>query len=80
LNTSILFVFSIIFSNAFCTFLHQRYTETFIVSSDLVGRAIGSHGSNIRKARNIPGVSSVDTVDCDDGGYRFYVHGEVNIT
>jgi transcription antitermination factor NusA-like protein len=59
---------------------NQRYTETFIVSSDLAGRAIGKHGSNIRKARDIPGVSSVITVRGDDGGYTFYVHGEVNIT
>jgi hypothetical protein len=59
---------------------NQRYSETFIVSSDLAGRAIGKHGSNIRKARDIPGVSSVNTVRGDDAGYRFYVHGEVNIT
>ena len=76
----VLFVFSVIFSNAFCTFLHQRYTETFIVSSDLAGLAIGSHGSNIRKAEKIPGISSVNKISCGDGGYRFYVHSEVNIT
>ena len=95
----VLFVFSVIFSNAFCTFLpdivcfkycigfffwfflqNQRYTETFIVSSDLVGFAVGSHGSNIKKAEKIPGVSSVNKVSCDDGGCRFYVHGEVNTT
>ena len=58
---------------------NQRYSETFIVSSDLVGLAVGSHGSNIRKAEKIPGVSSVHKVSCDDGVCRFNVHGEVNI-
>lgn len=37
--------------------------EKFTVKNELMGLAIGSHGSNIIKARKIPGVTGVEVQD-----------------
>jgi fragile X mental retardation protein len=41
----------------------SKYLEKFNVKSDLMGLAIGAHGSNIIKAREVPGVTSIEVED-----------------
>ncbi|XP_071146125.1 uncharacterized protein [Mytilus edulis] len=53
----------------------KKHTETFMVSSDLMGFAIGTKGANIKKAEHMKGIGSVIKVECDDG-YRFKISGE----
>jgi fragile X mental retardation protein len=40
-----------------------KYFEKFTVKSDLMGLAIGAHGSNIEKAREVPGITSIEVED-----------------
>jgi fragile X mental retardation protein len=53
----------------------EKYVEKFSVKSDLMGLAIGSHGSNILKARDVPGVA---TIDVEDETSTFKVVGDVS--
>lgn len=40
-----------------------KFFEKFTVKPDLMGLAIGSHGSNILKAREVPGITSIEVED-----------------
>jgi fragile X mental retardation protein len=55
----------------------SKYFEKFTVKSDLMGLAIGTHGSNIAKAREINGVTSIEV---EDDTCTFKVAGEVSFT
>ncbi|CAG2244514.1 PARP7S [Mytilus edulis] len=54
----------------------KKHTETFMVTSDLMGFAIGTKGANIKKAEHMKGIGSVTKVECDDG-YRFKISGRI---
>lgn len=49
--------------------------EKFTVKTELMGLAIGSHGSNIAKARAVQGVTAVDV---EDETCTIKVFGEVS--
>lgn len=51
--------------------------EKFNVKQDLMGLAIGSHGSNILKAREVPGITAVEV---EDETCTIKVFGDVSIT
>ncbi|CAF1166271.1 unnamed protein product [Rotaria sordida] len=40
-----------------------KYFEKFSVKSELMGLAIGAHGSNIIKAREVPGITAIEVED-----------------
>lgn len=49
--------------------------EKFTVKTELMGLSIGSHGSNIAKAREVPGVTAIEV---EDDTCTIKVFGEVS--
>jgi fragile X mental retardation protein len=53
----------------------SKYFDKFTVKSDLMGLAIGTHGSNIIKAREVHGITSIEV---EDDTCTIKVFGEVS--
>jgi fragile X mental retardation protein len=50
-----------------------KYNEEFTVAQELIGLAIGSQGSNIQKAKQLPGINSIDL---NENTGTFYISGD----
>ena len=53
----------------------SKFFEKFNVKNELMGLAIGSHGSNIIKAREVPGITAIEV---EDDTCTIKVFGEVS--
>ncbi|RNA09091.1 fragile X mental retardation syndrome-related 1 isoform X2 [Brachionus plicatilis] len=53
--------------------LNAKYSEEFCVAKELMGLAIGSHGSNIQEARKIRGITSIEI---DENTSKFKICGD----
>lgn len=45
----------------------SAHVEEFTVPFDLMGLAIGSHGTNIQSARNMEGIDDIQVIESNDG-------------
>lgn len=56
-------------------FASSSYTDEFNVCKHLIGLAIGAHGTNIKQARKIEGITNIE-LDKNTGVFKIY--GEVS--